>query len=278
MDALIKQLDDLKNLVQEHDALTGKYQLLQQIVAARNLFVIAFDGDGNILFQNYPHAGGATTLADFKFLLGAENLSRVIETCAAADHTHTTLSFTENQLQFEVMLLEPGKWALYIEMSPHASPLIDSDSLDEASREDMANATILARCLQDLRELLSDNSLDSASEEIRNNHLETIRQCLARTDDPVLRTCLEIIEQNMRDALSHETGIDESLYSLLTPSELQIAEFIRQGKSSKEIANTLKIAAKTVENHRNNLRAKLGIANKGINLRSHLINLSKKTG
>jgi DNA-binding CsgD family transcriptional regulator len=45
------------------------------------------------------------------------------------------------------------------------------------------------------------------------------------------------------------------------------------GKSSQDIAEALDIARKTVENHRNKLRDKLGLKNKGVNLHSYLLKL-----
>lgn len=45
------------------------------------------------------------------------------------------------------------------------------------------------------------------------------------------------------------------------------------GMSSKDIANTLEITQKIVENHRNNLREKLGLKNKGDNLQVFLMNV-----
>lgn len=55
-----------------------------------------------------------------------------------------------------------------------------------------------------------------------------------------------------------------------------MAEFIRSGMSSQEIASTLNVARKTVENHRNSLRNKLGITNRGVNLRNYLLSLEKR--
>jgi DNA-binding CsgD family transcriptional regulator len=59
----------------------------------------------------------------------------------------------------------------------------------------------------------------------------------------------------------------------LSSRELQIAALIKEGKTSKEIADTLYISAKTVEYHRANIRKKLGLNkdNKKTNLRSYLI-------
>jgi DNA-binding CsgD family transcriptional regulator len=60
----------------------------------------------------------------------------------------------------------------------------------------------------------------------------------------------------------------------LTPTEMQVAALIRDGKASKDIAGVLHVSEKAVEFHRNNLRRKLSIKNKKENLRSHLLALS----
>ena len=48
---------------------------------------------------------------------------------------------------------------------------------------------------------------------------------------------------------------------------------VKNGLTSKEIARLLNIAPHTVEKHRRMARNKLGLANKGINLRTYLISL-----
>jgi PAS domain S-box-containing protein len=60
----------------------------------------------------------------------------------------------------------------------------------------------------------------------------------------------------------------------LTPTEMQVAGLIRDGRTSKDIAEVLHVSEKAVEFHRNNLRRKLNIANKKENLRSHLLALA----
>jgi DNA-binding CsgD family transcriptional regulator len=59
----------------------------------------------------------------------------------------------------------------------------------------------------------------------------------------------------------------------LTGREIEIAALVKEGKSTKEIAERVNISAKTVEFHRNRLREKLGLKKKKVNLRSHLLTI-----
>ena len=61
--------------------------------------------------------------------------------------------------------------------------------------------------------------------------------------------------------------------SQLTPAESQVANFIRQGRTTKEIAALMRVATSTVDFHRLNIRRKLGLAKRRINLQSHLKSL-----
>ncbi|MCW7754358.1 PAS domain S-box protein [Desulfobotulus sp. H1] len=68
-----------------------------------------------------------------------------------------------------------------------------------------------------------------------------------------------------------------SAYHRFTPMEIRIANLVRHGRSSKEIADILSLSKGTVDFHRNNIRSKLGIKNAHINLRTHLLSLSENT-
>jgi len=61
--------------------------------------------------------------------------------------------------------------------------------------------------------------------------------------------------------------------SALSPTDLQIALLIKEGKSTKEIADTMNLSSKTIEFHREKIRDKLGIKNKKVNLRTLLANM-----
>ena len=56
----------------------------------------------------------------------------------------------------------------------------------------------------------------------------------------------------------------------LTPREIEICSMVKGGLTSKEISDLLDISYQTVEKHRRNIRHKMGISNKDINLTSFL--------
>jgi PAS domain S-box-containing protein len=55
-----------------------------------------------------------------------------------------------------------------------------------------------------------------------------------------------------------------------TPTEVEVATLIKEGRSTKDIAMVIGIAPSSVNTHRGNIRKKLDITNKKVNLRSHL--------
>lgn len=86
------------------------------------------------------------------------------------------------------------------------------------------------------------------------------------------RKYLELLETNLKE-LTASFGywlIDPGLN--LTPREVGICNMIKNGLSSRKVSELLKISRKTVDRHRDNIRKKLGISNRKINLRSFLQN------
>lgn len=61
-------------------------------------------------------------------------------------------------------------------------------------------------------------------------------------------------------SLVHD-GTVELLTDLLTAREREVLQLIAEGSSAKEVADRLKVSPKTIETHRANLYAKLGVSN-----------------
>ena len=86
-------------------------------------------------------------------------------------------------------------------------------------------------------------------------------------------TYLKMLESNLNDIVSPFAHQLSSKYSSLTPKEIQVAHLIREGKTTKEIAELLNSSYRTVESHRHSIRTKLGLKKMKANLRSHLASL-----
>ena len=56
----------------------------------------------------------------------------------------------------------------------------------------------------------------------------------------------------------------------LTPREIEICNMIKGGLSSKEIAELISVSSRTIEIHRNNIRKKMGLSRKKVNLTTYL--------
>jgi DNA-binding NarL/FixJ family response regulator len=85
---------------------------------------------------------------------------------------------------------------------------------------------------------------------------------------------VKIIEENLKNIVSPFLHNLTSKYLELTPREIQIANLVKEGKTTKEITDILNISATAVDFHRKNLRAKFGIKNKTTNLMAFLTSLS----
>jgi len=81
---------------------------------------------------------------------------------------------------------------------------------------------------------------------------------------------INVLESNLKNIISPLARNLSMRYAAFSPVEIQVANLIRQGKTTKEIAALLNIAKSTVDSHRYQIRRKLRIKGKKINLRSFL--------
>jgi PAS domain S-box-containing protein len=139
------------------------------------------------------------------------------------------------------------------------------------------------RSLEDANTAL--NVLMKKVEEHRNVYEEALRDNLNKVAMPYLQRAKEKIKD--KAAVEQLRLLEDSLSSIfapyahslaaefprLTSSEIDVANFIVQGKRTKEIADVLNVTPKAIEVHRNNLRRKFGLTNQKAGLRAHLLSL-----
>ncbi|MBA4396892.1 MAG: hypothetical protein C0394_05860 [Syntrophus sp. (in: bacteria)] len=85
---------------------------------------------------------------------------------------------------------------------------------------------------------------------------------------------LDVIDANLKNVISPFLRTLTAVHMDFTPREIEVANLVREGKTAKEIAGLLNLSIRSVEFHKDNIRRKLGLSNKKINLRTHLMALA----
>lgn len=88
--------------------------------------------------------------------------------------------------------------------------------------------------------------------------------------DDKQRVLIEAIKSNLAEITSPLATKLSQLHTGFSPMELAVANLVRIGKSIKEAADVLCITQDTIRFHRKNIRVKLGLKRKRINLYSYL--------
>jgi len=81
----------------------------------------------------------------------------------------------------------------------------------------------------------------------------------------------DIIQSNTEEIISPFAHKLSLKYTSLTYAEIRVANLVKQGIKTKEIAKMFGVSVKTIESHRESIRKKLGIKKKKANLRSLLL-------
>jgi len=88
---------------------------------------------------------------------------------------------------------------------------------------------------------------------------------------------VKIIKSNLHDIIDPFYRELSATHPILTPRQIQVANLIKVGKTTKEIAEILCVSKAAVDFHRDKIRKKLGLTNKKVNLRSYLSLAGKTT-
>jgi len=118
---------------------------------------------------------------------------------------------------------------------------------------------------------LGENVLSNVKELVEP-YLERLRKSPLKADQITL---VGILETNLDNIISPFISNLSSRFFSLTPMEVRVANLVKAGKTNQEIARILFLSKNTIMFHRYNIRTKLGIKNKRINLSSHLSSFDK---
>jgi PAS domain S-box-containing protein len=162
---------------------------------------------------------------------------------------------------------------LEIRVEERTSELKTAKQELEAQRSKLEEVNIALRVLLERRE--------AEKVEVEKSMLFNIRQLILPYLEKLKKTGLndrqatlaEILEANLSEVISPFSRRLSSSELSFTPSEIKVAALIRQGQTSKEIAELFDVSLRTIEAHRENIRKKIGIKQKKGNLRTLLLSM-----
>lgn len=128
---------------------------------------------------------------------------------------------------------------------------------------------VLLKYREDDRKQLEDNMLGNVRELILP-YVDRLHEAGLETRE---KTMVEIIRDRLNEIISPFLNRLTSLNIILTPQEIHVATMVREGRTSKEIADVMMISVSAVDFHRKHIRKKLEMTGSGKNLRSYLLSL-----
>lgn len=126
-----------------------------------------------------------------------------------------------------------------------------------------------------LQQVLSriEEEKDGLAFQVRTNIdrlVKPIVRALEDKADPTEKRQLKLLSSSLEQATSPLSDKLQSIYAILTPREVEISNMVKNGLTSKQAGTLLGLSEATIRKHRRNIRKKLGIASKQLNLASFL--------
>ena len=119
------------------------------------------------------------------------------------------------------------------------------------------------------KKMLEETVLSNINDMVKP-YLERVKE---RAKDKKILDNLAVLEDNLNSIISPFSHRLSSRHLNLTGTEMEIANLVKQGRTTKEIADLMTVSCKTIEVHRLNIRKKLGLNNKRACLRTHLLSI-----
>jgi len=170
-----------------------------------------------------------------------ETNRKLLEEIQAREKTERTLLRRERELEEKSRFLEEANTALRVILSQQ-----EQDQME-----------LQGNIVANVRELIFP-------------YLERLRSKRLTEDQKMY---LQVVESNLKNILSPFMNHQLPNHWNFTPSEIRIANLIKQGKATKEIARILSLSERTIEAHRDRIRRKLNLRGRKVSLRAHLLSL-----
>lgn len=241
-------------------------------------YVLSFYGKGRPMLADYILNPALPSLDQNYIVLQQDNRSIIAETkgpitinkkrlylqimaCVVFDSRNKRIAAVESIR--DISRMKHAEWQL----KKRGKELEDeSKNLEEANTA----LRVLLKLREKDRDLLEQDALGN----VTNLVLPYIRELRSKALGKQANALLDIIESNVNHIVSPFLRNMSLKNFNLSPKELQVANLIKEGMSSKEISDLMNLSTSTIDFHRNNIRMKLGLQAKKISLKTYLLSLS----
>ena len=203
------------------------------------------------------------------FLSGLHSTGEKIDAFEAGGVDYITKPFSEK----EVLVRLRTHLTLH-RVNRHLARELENRDEELQSKESKAQDTstalkVLLSAIEEEKKELAERIQFNAEKLILPKVREIAEQRSSRQKEMLLREIRHSF-QNLTKPLV-PGGVE--LGNTFSPAELQIVDLIKQGKSTKEIADICNISVGTIATHRKAIRKKLSITNRKVNLYTYLNSL-----
>lgn len=143
----------------------------------------------------------------------------------------------------------------------------------EAKNQELGDTNTTLNTILKRREKEHNEIRHEVAEKTMEMVLPLLKKAHKRATGPA-KDYIATAQANLQDVFVKHPHDNLLTKAKLAPRELQIVHYIRQNKTNKEMAGILGIKVSTIESYRENIRAKLRVKNKKINLKKLLTSTS----
>lgn len=200
---------------------------------------------------------------------------KVVESIDEIEHDGETITY----LSYRFPIIRKGSVTLLGAISVDITKRKQAeDLLKQTSEQLKIEREALERKNIALREIL--NQIEAEKNTIKQQIVTNVEQAIIPTllrmkesSHPSQARNFDMLEKELREIVSPFLDTLKNKYAKLSPRELEVCRLIKNGMTSKEIAEALKVSPLTVHKYRELIRKKLDLVNDDTNLQTYLQSL-----